>query len=102
VIMPVTYVQDGDSVVFRAPLDAGFVAACDRAVIAFEVGDVDCDDGAWSVHVVGIASMVTVETARVDLERVSGRQLCSVSMPACSHIDERANECRSRTTAARK
>jgi nitroimidazol reductase NimA-like FMN-containing flavoprotein (pyridoxamine 5'-phosphate oxidase superfamily) len=80
VIMPVTYVHDGDSVLFRAPLDAGFIEACDRSVIAFEVGGVDCDDGEWSVHVVGIASMVTADTARVDLERVSGRQLGSVSM----------------------
>jgi Pyridoxamine 5'-phosphate oxidase len=82
VIMPVTYVTIGDSVVFRAPLDADFVRACDHAVVAFEVGDID-DACGWTVHVVGIAIMAGDQTARVPVARVSGRCLDSASMFAC-------------------
>jgi Pyridoxamine 5'-phosphate oxidase len=71
-IVVVSYWQDGDSLVLRSPLDAGFGRDCDNAVIAFEVGDID-DDSAWSVHVVGIATMQTDHTARIRVERVTGR-----------------------------
>jgi hypothetical protein len=82
VIMPVTYQIDGDSVVFCAPLDAGFVRACDNAVVAFEVGDINDADG-WTVHVVGIAITQGDLSARVPVARVSGRCLDSASMFVC-------------------
>jgi hypothetical protein len=59
VIMPVVYLVDDDSVLFRAPLDGGLAEACDGAVIAFEVDDVSPSSarpGGWSVHVVGVGS----------------------------------------------
>jgi Pyridoxamine 5'-phosphate oxidase len=85
VVMPVTYFSDGDGVVFRAPLDADFVRACDNAVIAFEVGDLE-EAGGWTVHVVGIAMMRPDQTARVSIARVSGRCLDSASMLVCPSL----------------
>jgi Pyridoxamine 5'-phosphate oxidase len=59
VIMPVVYLVDDDSVLFRAPLDGGLAEACDGAVIAFEVDDLSPSSvrpGGWSVHIVGVGS----------------------------------------------
>jgi Pyridoxamine 5'-phosphate oxidase len=85
VIMPVTYFPDGDSVVFRAPLDADFVRACDHAVVAFEVGELDETTG-WTVHVVGVAVARADQTARVSIAQVSGRCLDSASMVVCPSL----------------
>src|SRR4051795_12665984 len=60
VIAPVNYVVDGSSIVFRTKRDGMLARACDEAVIAFEIDDVDPDgSGGWSVNVVGIASLVS-------------------------------------------
>src|SRR3954464_3237747 len=60
VIAPVNYVLDGSSIVFRTKRDGMLSRACDDAVIAFEIDDLAADgSGGWSVHVVGIASLVS-------------------------------------------
>lgn len=80
-IVPVVYVNDGGNIVFHAPLDVEFASACDQAVIAFEIGEVSgADTAGWSVQVIGVASLVNGaglaadQSARINLERVSGRQ----------------------------
>jgi uncharacterized protein len=85
VIVPVVYVQDRTGVVFSSPLDPGFAKLCDRAVIAFEVGDVGAASGVgWSVQVIGVASLVGAghpesdQTAHVNLARISGHEVRSV------------------------
>jgi nitroimidazol reductase NimA-like FMN-containing flavoprotein (pyridoxamine 5'-phosphate oxidase superfamily) len=78
VTVPVTYLTECDGVVFGAPLDPGFAQLCDRVVVSFEVGEVSDDpNSAWSVQILGVASALpgSGETARLGLERLSGRQL---------------------------
>lgn len=61
VVVPVDYLLDDDSVVFRAPLDGGLASACDGSVIAFEVDDFAgllATDARWSVHIVGVGSLL--------------------------------------------
>jgi hypothetical protein len=85
-IVPVSYLQDGAGLVFSAPLDAGFAALCDRAVIAFEVDDLSpIEGGGWSVHVVGVASMLdrvgtglgveVGQSLQLSVEQITGHQL---------------------------
>jgi len=61
-IFPVNYaLLDGD-IVFRSSPGSKLTAAAQRAVVAFEVDDVDNPtDSAWSVLVVGPASEITEE-----------------------------------------
>jgi hypothetical protein len=102
-IVPVIYVRDGSDLVFRSPLDAAFAKLCDHAVIAFEVDGLSVvGDTGWSVHVVGVASMLTGaeelrqrgsgmpteaglethRTVRMGIERVSGQQIATRSTTA--------------------
>jgi nitroimidazol reductase NimA-like FMN-containing flavoprotein (pyridoxamine 5'-phosphate oxidase superfamily) len=70
VIVPVNYVVDGQTVVFRTRSDGFLAAACRSNVIAFEIDDL-ADDGStgWSVLVVGVAD------ALADSERVRAAAL---------------------------
>jgi nitroimidazol reductase NimA-like FMN-containing flavoprotein (pyridoxamine 5'-phosphate oxidase superfamily) len=77
VVVPVVYELDGDSVLFHAPLDGLLAAACDGAVIAFEVDDLataGCPAGGWSVHVTGVGSLVTDEVVRLETDRITGQE----------------------------
>jgi nitroimidazol reductase NimA-like FMN-containing flavoprotein (pyridoxamine 5'-phosphate oxidase superfamily) len=98
VIVPVNFVTDGASVVFRTHQHGLLAHACDSNVIAFEVDDfaVDADAG-WSVLVVGVARLLTASehlraltlglaTAAGDdcdqfvqlrIERISGREIAA-------------------------
>jgi uncharacterized protein len=65
VIVPVRYVVDGTSVVFRADRDDMLVRACDGNVIAFETDEFSsAADVGWSVLIVGVARLLTA-TERV-------------------------------------
>jgi hypothetical protein len=81
VIVPVEYVVDRGSVIFHAPLDRALAAACDGAVIAFEVDDfrtADAHGSRWSVHVVGVGAMIT------DLVQLRAMNLHSLDL---SHLE---------------
>lgn len=68
VVLPVSFVVDGDRIVFRTCAGAKLQQALHRAVVCFEVDDVDVlDDAGWSVLVTGEASEITDPA---DLERV--------------------------------
>jgi nitroimidazol reductase NimA-like FMN-containing flavoprotein (pyridoxamine 5'-phosphate oxidase superfamily) len=96
VIVPVNFVTDGASVVFRTHQQGMLARACDSNVIAFEVDDFSVDaDAGWSVLVVGVARLLTASehlraltlglaTAAGDdcdqfvqlrIERISGREI---------------------------
>jgi uncharacterized protein len=94
-IVPVRYVQDGAGLVFCAPLDARFASLCDRAVVAFEVDDLfPIEGGGWSVHVVGIASMLdrigsevgseVGQSLHLSVEQITGHQLTAPAVAAQS------------------
>jgi nitroimidazol reductase NimA-like FMN-containing flavoprotein (pyridoxamine 5'-phosphate oxidase superfamily) len=83
VVVPVDYRLDDDSVIFRSPLDRALAAACDGAVIAFQVDDFATladTDARWSVHIVGVGSIVdTAETnpqVRLHTAGVRGHETC--------------------------
>jgi nitroimidazol reductase NimA-like FMN-containing flavoprotein (pyridoxamine 5'-phosphate oxidase superfamily) len=60
VVVPVIYIRDGSEIAFHASLDAAVAKLCDPAVIGFEVDGLSGDgDSERSVHVVGVASMLT-------------------------------------------
>jgi nitroimidazol reductase NimA-like FMN-containing flavoprotein (pyridoxamine 5'-phosphate oxidase superfamily) len=98
VIVPVNFVTDGASVVFRTPSHGLLARACDSNVIAFEVDDFSVEaDAGWSVLVVGVARLLTASehlraltfglaTAAGDdcdqfvqlrIERISGREIAA-------------------------
>lgn len=103
--MPVPYVLDEDSVVFRTPA-SGRLAHCSAhgSVVAFQVDDVDdLGEGSasgWTVLVVGLAQLVPPEGApawpgwrpqaanevyvRVPFSRVSG---CTLGAPVSGTTD---------------
>jgi nitroimidazol reductase NimA-like FMN-containing flavoprotein (pyridoxamine 5'-phosphate oxidase superfamily) len=73
VVLPVTYAVDGDRIVFRTGRGAKLAQALQRAVVCFEVDDVDVvNQTGWSVLVTGQASAIT-EPA--DLERARSLML---------------------------
>ena len=87
-IVPVEYVYDETSVLFRTESDAKLQAAAPGDVLAFEVDAYDPDSGdVASVHVLGRTSMFTHEGAtdaatsheyvRLHCEIVSGRRVHS-------------------------
>jgi hypothetical protein len=103
VIVPVLYAIDGDDIVFEAPLDVTLAAACDHAVIAFEVDHIShAANGGWSVQALGVANVVrdrdlsrvpdagspgpdltdTEQRVRLPLERMSGRKSCATAARA--------------------
>jgi uncharacterized protein len=85
VVVPVRFVLDGDSVLFRAPLDDALVAACDGAVIAFEVGDIaslGTTAPSWSVQLLGIGSRLDER----DFLRVSSLGSLGASGPDLNQI----------------
>lgn len=56
VVVPVNFVVDANSIVFRMTPGARLMAAMDETVVAFEVDDYDAEaDRGWSVLVQGIA-----------------------------------------------
>jgi nitroimidazol reductase NimA-like FMN-containing flavoprotein (pyridoxamine 5'-phosphate oxidase superfamily) len=96
VVLPVNYVVDGDSVVFRTASGSKLDAALTGATLAFEVDDIDARHrGGWSVLVRGPARLLTdaerdaaarlavrpwahavkPHYVRIDARRVSGRRL---------------------------
>jgi nitroimidazol reductase NimA-like FMN-containing flavoprotein (pyridoxamine 5'-phosphate oxidase superfamily) len=69
VVLPVSYALLDDDVVFATSTGAKLRAATNRAVVAFEVDQVDERDGSgWSVCITGLAAEVTDP---VSLERLS-------------------------------
>src|SRR3954470_19306223 len=71
-IIPVNYVMDGHSIVFRTAATGRLAACCRDAVVAFEVDDVDGDVRTGSsVLVVGDATAVTEESEIVRLRQLA-------------------------------
>jgi hypothetical protein len=108
VIVPVIYTQDGGYVVFHAPLDQSFATLCDHAVVAFEADGLSAvEDGGWSVHVVGVASMLdhagsgSQRSAQVSLERITGLALDVGLVDQCRLYPSpmlKAKECKGQDT----
>lgn len=68
-ILPVTFVVDGDAVVFRTSTGSRLARAADRAVLAFEADDVrPATHSGWSVVVTGQAEVESdpSQQARLD------------------------------------
>lgn len=66
-IVPVTYVIDGDTVVFRVATGAE-LADVNDSVLAFEVGYIDpSGQGGWSVLAVGVANEISDLATRAAL-----------------------------------
>jgi nitroimidazol reductase NimA-like FMN-containing flavoprotein (pyridoxamine 5'-phosphate oxidase superfamily) len=103
VIVPVNFVTDGTSVIFRTTTHGLLARACDSNVIAFEVDDFSPSaDAGWSVLIVGVARLLTASdhlraltlglaTAAGDdcdqfiqlrIERISGREIAAVPLSA--------------------
>jgi nitroimidazol reductase NimA-like FMN-containing flavoprotein (pyridoxamine 5'-phosphate oxidase superfamily) len=99
IIVPVDYARDGNSIVFRARQHSMLAAACDKAVIAFEVDEFSTSSASgWSVQVVGMATLLAAgerghaltlglpdlvgdtgqEFVRLRLGRISGHETDSV------------------------
>ncbi|MFF4383437.1 pyridoxamine 5'-phosphate oxidase family protein [Kitasatospora sp. NPDC001547] len=77
-VLPVRFrLQDDGSLLLRVPVTVGLGRALDRAVVAFEAGDVsETDGGGWSVTVLGHASATPgAGTVRLRAELVTGRRL---------------------------
>lgn len=94
---PVNYRMIGDSIVFRTARGTKLTSAVNRAVVGFEVDEIDEDRRAgWSVLVVGMSCLVTdpdeiaaldcvgvpvwlqsipPNYVRVDIDRITGRRL---------------------------
>lgn len=66
IILAVTFVLDGDSVVFR-PVSRPPFGGTRAGVVAFETGQVDCARGFWSVMAIGIAEEVLDPSERMRL-----------------------------------
>ena len=67
VVLPVSFVVDGDRIVFRTGAGAKLQQALQHAVVCFEVDDVDpIYHSGWSVLVTGQASEIT---DGIELER---------------------------------
>jgi uncharacterized protein len=65
---PVNYLLDGEEVVFRTGVGSKLAAAARRAVVAFQVDDIDVDaETGWSVLGVGEAYEVTAPTRLAEL-----------------------------------
>jgi nitroimidazol reductase NimA-like FMN-containing flavoprotein (pyridoxamine 5'-phosphate oxidase superfamily) len=61
-VMPVNYVMDGTSVVFRTEARGRLAYCCRYAVVAFEVDDIDpATQHGWSVLIVGDTAIITDE-----------------------------------------
>jgi nitroimidazol reductase NimA-like FMN-containing flavoprotein (pyridoxamine 5'-phosphate oxidase superfamily) len=61
VIVPVNYVLDGATIVFRTDPDGLLAGACRSTVVAFEIDDLDpAGRSGWSVLVVGVADALDV------------------------------------------
>jgi nitroimidazol reductase NimA-like FMN-containing flavoprotein (pyridoxamine 5'-phosphate oxidase superfamily) len=89
VVVPVDYVLEDDGVVFRAPLDSALAGACDGAVIAFEVddfADVAAADARWSVHIVGIGSMLPNQDVRLPTARLRGQEVHATRAASDSEV----------------
>ena len=103
VIVPVNFVVDGMSVVFRTNPDGMLVRACDGNVIAFEVDEFSAAaDAGWSVLIVGVARLLRTseqiralrlglvtaagedcdQFIRLQLSRISGREIAAGSLSA--------------------
>jgi nitroimidazol reductase NimA-like FMN-containing flavoprotein (pyridoxamine 5'-phosphate oxidase superfamily) len=73
VVLPVTFVLDGDRVVFCSTPGTKLYVALDGAIAAFEADEVDPDlRYGWSVSLVGPAHVLTDDA---DIERVRVRGL---------------------------
>jgi nitroimidazol reductase NimA-like FMN-containing flavoprotein (pyridoxamine 5'-phosphate oxidase superfamily) len=103
VIVPVNFVTDGASVIFRTRPHGLLARACDSNVIAFEVDDFSvAADAGWSVLVVGVARLLTAsdqlraltlglaaaagddcdQFVQLRMERISGREIATAPMSA--------------------
>jgi uncharacterized protein len=101
VIVPVNYVADGTSVVFRTNRDGMLLGACDGNVVAFETDEFSANaDTGWSVLIIGVAHRLTAsehvralslglvtaagddcdEFIRLRVGRISGREVAAGSL----------------------
>lgn len=63
-IVPVNYVVDGSSIVFRTESDGMLARACDGTVVAFEIDELSVDGrSGWSVLIVGVAELLAGSAA---------------------------------------
>jgi uncharacterized protein len=63
-VVPVNYVLDGSSIVFRTEREGMLARACDGTVVAFEIDELSVDGrSGWSVLVVGVAELLTGSAA---------------------------------------
>ncbi|HZR13442.1 MAG TPA: pyridoxamine 5'-phosphate oxidase family protein [Acidimicrobiia bacterium] len=70
-VLPVNYVVDGDTVVFRTVPGTKLDAALTNAVVAFEADSFDGErESGWSVLVRGVAREITDETALARVRRL--------------------------------
>jgi nitroimidazol reductase NimA-like FMN-containing flavoprotein (pyridoxamine 5'-phosphate oxidase superfamily) len=105
VILPVNFVTDGSSVVFRTPSRGLLAQACDDNVIAFEVDDFSAAaDAGWSVLIVGVAHLLRAsehiraltlglvtaagddcdQFIRLRIGRISGREIVLAAVAAAT------------------
>jgi nitroimidazol reductase NimA-like FMN-containing flavoprotein (pyridoxamine 5'-phosphate oxidase superfamily) len=106
-IIPVNYVLDDHSIVFRTRGGGLLARGCDDSVVAIEVDDVAADgSGGWSVLVVGVARLLVGSQAvraaqldivsamgsdrdqfiSIDIGRVSGRRVGAQAVYDDSHV----------------
>jgi nitroimidazol reductase NimA-like FMN-containing flavoprotein (pyridoxamine 5'-phosphate oxidase superfamily) len=77
-VLPVNFRFDGRCILFRTGVGTKLDAATDRAVVAFEVDEIDAEaETGWSVVVTGVAREVTdpgdlADAARLPLVRWAG------------------------------
>jgi uncharacterized protein len=75
-VVPVSYVLDGHTIVFGTGRTGALAAATVASVVAFEVDEVDAvHHGGWSVVVVGTASAVIAMSEQVRVQQLGIRTL---------------------------
>lgn len=80
VVVPVTYVTDGDTIVFAAGEHTKLAAATRNQVVAFEVDHLN-GDGGWSVLATGHAHVIA-DSDRVHRLRLTGPKPWVANTPA--------------------
>lgn len=90
VVLPVNFVVDHESIVFRTAAGSKLDAAIGGALVAFEVDDTDPRlHAGWSVLVRGPARLVTDPVERAAVERLPLRPWAHAPKPHYVRIDAR-------------
>ena len=70
-VLPVNYVVDGETIVFRTVAGTKLDAALTNSVVAFEADSIEADrEAGWSVLVRGVAREITDEEALARVRRL--------------------------------